>query len=84
MKKLFSICLLCLMALVASAQADNTNTRRFRLKTLPPDQLISNVYYYVVDSVTPSGYAIQKQITATSTSRHLSVWRSPLDLSTTT
>ena len=66
MKKLFSICLLCLMALVASAQADNTNTRRFRLKTLPPDQLISNVYYYVVDSVTPSGYAIQKQITYSS------------------
>lgn len=43
MKKIFSIALMVLMALTATAQ--ETPTRRFQLKTLPEKNLVTSVYY---------------------------------------
>ena len=61
MKKILSIiCLAGLMTLMASAQ--DTPTRRLQLKVLPENNFTTDLYYSVVDSVTPYGYNIYKSL----------------------
>ena len=57
MKKLFSICLMCLMAL--AAQAQDTPTRRLQVKTLPDSVFVFWVSYSV-RTMSPDGYYISQ------------------------